>query len=369
MGVVEGVQMSDDQILDELGWSPYWKAQFEPLEVAGLVAGRVIRSDRGSSLVAASAGVFRAIASIRLLKATDGASGLPVVGDWVALTSPEGLETKRIDAVLQRRNIIARGDPGRTSGTQVLAANVEMVLVVHPIAEAPNLRRIERELSLAWNSGAIPVVVLTKSDLSEDPDASFGAVAAVAVGVDVVMVNALESVSVASLFGYIASGQSAVLIGPSGAGKSTLINALLGERRQATREVRVGDGRGRHTTVARELIRVPGHGVIIDTPGLRAISLTGAEDGIVMAFPDIEQFAQSCRFRDCRHDGEPGCAVQQALETGSLDSERLASYHKLQRENQLAALKTDVRARAEESRKRRIFSKAAKDFYKRTGRS
>ena len=159
-----------------------------------------------------------------------------------------------------------------------------------------------------------------------------------------------------------------MLIGPSGAGKSTLINGLLGEERQETREVRVSDGRGRHTTVTRELVQMPGGGVLIDTPGLRALGLTGSEQGISCAFPDIERVAVSCRFGDCTHEHEPGCAVRSAVESGALPAERLASYHKLMREAQVVAAKTDVRARAEEGRRQRIFGKAAKDYNKRWGR-
>ena len=159
-----------------------------------------------------------------------------------------------------------------------------------------------------------------------------------------------------------------MLIGPSGAGKSTLINALLGEERQATRTVRVQDGRGRHTTVARELIPVPRGGVLIDTPGLRAVGLTGSEEGIASAFPEIDEAAAACRYRDCTHRDEPGCAVAAAVAAGTLPAERLASYHKLRREAQVAAMKTDVRLRAEEERKWKIIHKSARDFHKRTGR-
>lgn len=275
----------------------------------------------------------------------------------------------QVAAVLPRRNAIVRGDAGRTSAAQALAANIDTVFVVHPIAGDPNLRRLERELSVAWSSGARPVVVLTKCDLSCDADVAVEAVATVAIGVDILPVNALDPASVAVLLAHVAVGRSAVLLGPSGAGKSSLINSLLGEDVLATGEVRPADGRGRHTTVARELIRLPGHGVIIDTPGLRAIGLTGDEDGIAQAFPDIEALAPLCRFRDCRHADEPDCAVREAIEAGTIEAERLASYHKLQREQQVAATKTDARARAEEHRKGRIMAKVVKNFYRTTGRS
>ena len=360
--------MPDIPALGALGYSPRWQALFEPYAAGGLTPARVIRSDRGSALIATQAGVVRAKPSARLLKAARGPGDLPAVGDWVAALAPDDLDVPLIEAVLERASAVTRGDPGRTSGLQVLAANVDTVIVVHPIAEPPNLRRIERELSLAWSSGAVPVVVLTKADLSADPAAACAAVESVAPGVDLHAVNALAGEGVEPLFRRISGHRTAVLIGPSGSGKSTLVNALLGEQRQATCEVRVSDGRGRHTTVARELIQVPGGGVLIDTPGLRALGLTGSEEGISSVFPDIERIAGSCRFRDCAHDDEPGCAVRSAAESGTLPAERLASYHKLQREAQVEAMKTDARLRAEGEKKWKIIRKAARAFYRQDSR-
>ncbi|MBM4131422.1 ribosome small subunit-dependent GTPase A [bacterium] len=352
----------------ELGWSSHWLERFAPNAAAGLVAGRVVRGDRTSSLVATERAIVRAGTAARLLKSGGGQAALPVVGDWVALSVPDGDGAALIEAVLARRNAITRGDADGTAAVQALAANVDTVFVVHPIAGEPNLRRLERELSVAWSSGATPVVVLTKSDLSADAEAAREAVTSVAIGVEVLTVNGLDGASVAGLLAHVAAGRTAILLGPSGAGKSTLINALLGEQRLATGGIRESDGRGRHTTVARELVCIPGHGVIIDTPGLRAIGLTGDEDGIALAFPDIEALAPSCRFRDCRHGEEPDCAVREAVETGELDPERLASWHKLQREQQVAATRTDARARAEQNRQGRIMGRVIKDYYKKTGR-
>jgi ribosome biogenesis GTPase len=364
----QAVSDSDGRALEELGCSPRWTALFEPYEAAGLTLARVIRSDRGSALVSTPTGVVRVTSSTDLLKAAGGAAHLPAVGDWVAVLAPDDLDVPIVEAVLERASAITRGDPGETSEAQVLAANIDTVFIVHPIAEQPNLRRIERELSVAWDSGAVPVVVLTKVDLSADVEAARSAVESVAQGVDVLTMNALTGEGVESLLAYISGHRTAVLIGPSGVGKSTIINALLGEQRQATCEVRVSDGRGRHTTVARELVQMPGGGLLIDTPGLRALGLTGSEDGISSTFPDIEEASEACHFRDCTHSGEPGCAVSAALEAGDLPPERLASYHKLMREAQVAAIKTDVRLRAEEERKRKTISKAAKEYFKRTGR-
>jgi ribosome biogenesis GTPase len=337
------------------------------LAARGLVPGRVVRTSRGSVLIATEAGVLRAKISASLTKSAEGAEQLPVVGDWVGARVPDGADAPLVEAVMPRTSAITRSDPGRTSEVQVLAANIDTVFIVHPIAEAPNVRRIERELSVAWDSGAVPVVVLTKRDLSSDADGARLAVEAVAPGTDVLVTNARAGEGIAPMLDYIADHRTAVLVGPSGAGKSTLLNALAGEELQATREVRVNDGRGRHTTVSRQLFRVPRGGLLIDTPGLRAFGLTGSEEGIASAFPDVEELANGCRFRDCTHHDEPGCAVTAAVESGALPGERLASFHKLMGEAQDATAKTEVRVRAQEVRSSKAH-KAAKDDYKSSDR-
>jgi ribosome biogenesis GTPase len=358
----------DTATLQPLGYSPRWQALFEPHAAAGLVPGRVIRSDRGSALIATAGGIVRAKPSVRLVKAAAGPADLPAVGDWVAARVAGDLEVGLMEAILPRASAMTRGAAGPRSEVQVLAANIDTVFVVHPIADPPNLRRIERELALAWESGAVPVVVLTKADLSADVEAARGAVEAVAPGVVVLATNARAVDGAEPLLAHVSGHRTAVLIGPSGAGKSTLINTLLGEQRQTTREVRVNDGRGRHTTVARELIGIPGGGILIDTPGLRELGLTGSEDGIATVFPEIDRLARSCRFRDCRHEEEPGCAVRSAVEAGVLPAERVASYRKLVREAEIVAARTDARLRAEERKKGKILGRAIKDFFKRSDR-
>ena len=360
--------MPDSAALRALGYSPRWETLFEPYAEHALTPARVIRGDRGSFLAATASGIVHAKPSARLLRSASDAQDLPAVGDWVALLTAAGSDTPTIEAVLERTSAIVRRDPGKTSDVQVLVANIDTVFVVHPIADPPNLRRIERELSVAWDSGAVPVVVLTKADLSADREAALTAVRSVALGADVLVMNALAGEGVEQILGYISGHRTAVLVGPSGVGKSTLVNSLLGEQRQATREVRVSDGHGMHTTVARELIVMPGGGVLVDTPGLRAFGLTGSEGGITSAFPEIQEASGSCRFADCTHNNEPGCAVQAAAESGTLPPGRLASYHKLMAEAQFAAAKTDARLRAGQRRKGKVFSKTLKRYNKEAGR-
>lgn len=348
----------------QLGWNERCEARFQPYASLGLTAARVVRGDRGGALVATPDGITRAAPSARLLKGARGAVDLPAVGDWVAVMEAEAIDVPLIEAVLPRIGAITRGDPGEDSDVQVLAANVDTVFVVHPIAEPPNLRRLERELSLAWDSGAVPVIALTKVDLSADPASAQAAVESIALGVDVLVMNALAGENVAAMHDYMSGHRTAVLLGPSGAGKSTIVNALLGHRRQETGAVRAGDQRGRHTTVARELIALPDGGLLIDTPGLRALGLTGSEEGISLTFADIELLAGACRFRDCMHQEEPGCAVRAAIDAGTLPSARLTSYQKLMRDAQVAAARTDARLRSEVDRKSKTLSKAVKNYYR-----
>lgn len=355
--------------LEAYGWSDRWAALFNALESddPARYPGRVVRADRGSVLAVTRHGTERAELSANLRKRLSSSLDLPATGDWLSLSRPDGHECALVDAVLPRASAFTRGDPGEASTAQVLAANVDVVFVVQPLDGDPNLRRIERELALAWESGATPVVVLTKSDLSPDPETARLAVERVALGVDVVLTSAVSDGGAETVRAYARTGATVALIGPSGAGKSTLVNALLGEQRQATREVRLGDGKGRHTTVTRELILLPGGGVLMDTPGMRAMAVHDLSSGLDSAFPDIAELALLCRFRDCTHTDEPGCGVTAAVAAETLSAERLASYHKLQREAVVAAMKTDARLRAEEVRKWKIIHKSVRGHDKRTG--
>ncbi len=368
--------MSD---LESLGYSDRWRSLFaarageflashpETVSPESVLPARVVRADRGSVLVSTGDLVLRAETSARLRSASQDPTDAPAVGDWVVLRTPPAHDAALIEAVLDRTSALTRGDSGATSSGQVLAANLDIVFVVHPATD-PNLRRIERELALAWASGAVPVVVLSKADLAEDPEVARAAVESVALGVDVHLTSGMTRGGIDQLFRYTAAGATVALIGPSGVGKSTLINAMLGEQRQATQEIRVADGKGRHTTVARELIPLASGGVLIDTPGLRALAMVGADEGIAAAFPEIEALASGCRFADCTHVAEPECAVRAAVEAGDLPAERLESYLKLMRESRNAAIRADARLMSQERRRWAIISKSARKYFRDRGR-
>jgi ribosome biogenesis GTPase len=325
-----------------------------------------VRSDRGFAFVMTpDAGIVIARSATSLLKsAADG--GLPVAGDWVIIGGDES--EPLVERVLSRATAIVRRDPGHATRQQVIAANVDVVLVTHPIAGEPNLARLERELALVWDSGARPVIVLTKADLSADVESALTDVSDIAPGVTVHATSVVSGLGMDELRALLAEGGTLALIGPSGSGKSTLVNALAGQDLQLTREVRVADGRGRHTTVSRELIPLPGGGLVIDTPGLRAVGMWESTDGIDQAFSDIAELAVGCRFRDCTHTGEPGCAVEAAVEAGELAGRRLESYRELQAEARFVTEQLDVRARQERKREDKILGRAIKRYHRDGGK-
>jgi ribosome biogenesis GTPase len=263
--------------------------------------------------------------------------------------------------MLPRRSAIVRSSASRSSHGQVLAANVDTVIVAVSLTAALNAGRVERLLTLAWDSGARPVVVLTKADLAGDLAAVRAEVQALAPGADVVAVSAATGEGMDVLAALLTG--TTVLLGPSGTGKSTLANALVGEDVLATGEVRVQDGKGRHTTVRRELIPIPGGGVLIDTPGLRGIGLYDAADGLERTFAEIERLARDCRFGDCAHEAEPGCAVRAAIEAGELTERRLSSYRKLQRENEWAASRSDFRLSAGRADRQKAITRHLRATY------
>jgi ribosome biogenesis GTPase len=274
----------------------------------------------------------------------------PCVGDWVAVRRwSDGRVT--VEAVLPRRTAFVRAavSPGTSHG-QVLASNVDVAVVVEGLHPEPDLARIERFLALCWESGATPLVVLTKADLVPDADQVRADVAAAAVGVDVLALSATTCVGIDALAAYVVPGRTLAFLGPSGAGKSTLTNALAGAELMATRGLRA-DGKGRHTTVHRELVPLPGGALVIDTPGLRRVGLTDVAESLELVFAEVEELAAQCRFVDCVHETEPGCAVLAAVESGALPERRLLSYRKLLKEARWMAMRHDARLRAEERSK------------------
>lgn len=330
--------------LEEFGWDGFFAGSFDSLEWDGAKPGRISRTDRGSFRVFTEAGELHAELSGRLrYRAQD----WPVTGDWVALRG----ELPTIVAVLPRKTVLARKTPGDLTERQVLAANVDVLFLVSGLDLDFNPRRIERWLILAQESGARPVVVLNKADLHPDAASAAEAVRWLAPTAPVVVVSALAEHGAAGLLRQIARRETAALVGSSGAGKSTIVNWLLGRETQPTAEVRPDDNRGRHTTTSRELIPMPDGWLLMDTPGLRELQLWGNADALDRTFDDVANVAIRCRFRDCRHEGEPGCAVREAVLEGELDDARLASYRKLQRELAYLARRQDEWAAAEEKRR------------------
>jgi ribosome biogenesis GTPase len=320
--------------LASLGWDERFAAEFAPHATSNIPA-RVTRVDRGAVDLIAAAGPLR-------IELTAEFSDLSV-GDWVALAD------ECLTAILTRRTAIVRASPTGESRAQTLVANVDRVLIAIPAIPRPRLGMVERLVALAWDSGAAPVVVITKVDVCPDPAHVHAEIAEAAPGCEVVLVSAVMGEGMDEVARYDEPGQSLCLIGRSGAGKSTLANALLGVEQMAVSEVR-RDGKGRHTTTHRELMPLPGGGVLIDTPGLRGVGMWIAEDGVGQTFPEIESLVARCRFSDCLHHSEPGCAVLAAVADGSLPQRRLDSWRKLGREAEWIAARSDRRLRAERAK-------------------
>lgn len=326
------------------GWDEAWADAFAPYAADGLLPGRVVRVDRGQCDIVTADGTVRADTEFVVPR-----DPMKVVctGDWVAV-DPDG-DPRYVRAYLPRRTAFVRSTSSKRSEGQILAANVDHAVVAVSLALELDLGRVERFLALAWESGAQPVVALTKADLVPDPVTLAHLVQDVetsAPGVPVLAVSALHGDGLDTLVALAGSGTS-VLLGQSGAGKSTLANALVGADVMDVRAARNVDGKGRHTTTTRNLLALPSGGVLIDTPGLRGVGLFDAETGVGQVFSEIEELAGGCRFHDCAHETEPGCAVRSAVENGELPERRLESYRKLMRENQWIVAKTDARVRAE----------------------
>ncbi len=344
--------------LQSLGWNDGLGASFEPQLEAGLVPGRISTQHRGVAVALTEVGEVRAELPGRLRHEATEARDLPTVGDWVALR-PLDDGRALIEAVLPRSSLISRKTPWLATKEQLLAANVDLVLLVQALPLDVNPRRLERYLATVWESGATPVIVLTKTDLAGDElPGLLAEVEDVALGVPVHPVCNVTGEGLDALRQHLLPGRTLVLLGSSGVGKSTIVNRLAGEELLETQEVREADQRGRHTTTRRELLLLPGGGLVIDTPGLRELQLWNVEEGLHQAFGDVDEIAARCKFRDCAHQTEPGCAIREALRSGELNPERWSSYVKLQREQEALELRQNILARRERIREVKIRTKA-----------
>jgi len=324
------------------GWDEHWADAFERLAAPDSRPARVTAQHRDRWTIQIEDGA----AAARIVGGSTGRAR-PVTGDWVVVRAgAEPLDPWEITAVLPRRTVVRRGGAGGSAAEQVLAANVDRLWIVEALDTAPNLRRLERYLSVAWESGAAPELILTKSDLAEDLAGAVSDVRAIAFGVPVWVVSVEDQPAIAALERTLAPGRTVALLGPSGAGKSTLINQLAHTQVATTGEVRAGDRKGRHTTTGRELFPIRGGALLLDTPGLRELRVLDVEEGLQQAFPEIDALAASCRYRDCSHTVEPGCAVLAAAAEGRLPAARLQSFQKLMAEAAYERRKADPVANA-----------------------
>ncbi len=346
--------------LEQLGWNDRLSSLYQPFAGDGFVPGRVSIQHRGAYDVLTELGEIRCEVVRRLVHEAVTTADLPVVGDWVVVVPGSDGGSGAITAVLPRSTKFSRKTAWQAAEEQVLASNIDVALLVASMNEDLSLRRLERYLILAWESGARPVIVLTKADLHPTPDTAVAEVETIAGGVPVHAISCVTRVGLDELTAVLEPGLTAVLLGSSGVGKSTLVNTLAGEELLATQEIR-DDGKGRHTTIRRELILLPSGALVIDTPGIRELQLWVADEGIEEAFEDVTELFAQCRFSDCAHDQEPGCAVRAALENGTLAPDRWDSYLKLQAELAHLDRKLDKRAASEARKQWKALGREARE--------
>ena len=357
-----------DLFLSSLGWTADVEAAFAAQREAGLTPGRVALEHNHVYRVLTAEGEWLAEAAGRIKYLAEGRHELPAVGDWVALRPPSSGGRAVIQAILPRRSKFSRKVAGRRTREQVIAANIDTVFIVSSIEAFANVRSIERYLVLVRRSGAAPVVILNKSDQADDPAAAVADVRRLAPDVPVHAVSARTGAGFEAVQAHLQPGRTVALLGPSGSGKSSIVNRLVGSELLATGEVRDWDSRGRHTSVHRQLVSLPGGGLVIDTPGMRELQLWDADRGVDQTFTDVAALAASCRFRDCRHDREPGCAVKAAVDAGTLDVDRFEGYSKIAREEEAFQKRQDERTLIEGKRVGRIGAKAYRALNKARGR-
>jgi len=350
--------------LKDLGWDDEWAKAFAPFAVDGLIPARVAIEFNYIYRLYAESGELQAQHAGRLRHEAEGRQHLSAVGDWVAARPTPGEAAATIEAVLPRRSRFSRKVAGELTEEQIVAANIDTVFLVMGLDGDYNPRRLERYLMLAYESGASPVVILNKSDVADHVSEDLDEIQGLAVGVPVHAISAKSGNGIEVIDDYLGPGRTGALLGSSGAGKSTLVNALLGEEKFKTRDVRAADSRGRHTTRHRQLILLPGgRGLLVDTPGMRELQLW-TQEGARETFEDVVELAAGCHFTDCRHRDEPRCAVKQAVEDGTLAPDRLEGFLKLQEELQSLDARKNVRAQIDEKRKIKSVSQSLKKLYK-----
>lgn len=352
---------SANETLDRLGWNDFFENAFAPYKTQGLIAGRVTLEFNQFYRVSTETGEILAEAAGKLKYEAASRAELPAVGDWVALRPIENEDKAVIVAVLPRRSKFARKTKGAKTEEQIVGANIDTVFLVTSLNQDFNARRIERSLTIAWNSGATPVLLLSKADLCPNLEAVLEQAHASAAGAALHIVCALTGDGLEEIVHYFEPGKTTALIGSSGVGKSTLINALLGFERQTVNAVREHDDRGQHTTRHRELIALPSGGLVLDTPGMRELQLWDDEDGIEATFEDLEALAANCHFSDCSHQNEPQCAVRASIEAGDLEPNRLENYRKMQRELAHLARRQDALAERTQRNQWKKLTRMARD--------
>ncbi|MBD2446650.1 ribosome small subunit-dependent GTPase A [Nostoc sp. FACHB-152] len=350
--------------LDFLGWSNFFTHSFAPYRQQGFSVARVAIEYRNTYIVYGEQGELTAEVTGKLRHQANQAQDFPAVGDWVIIQARESERRATIHGILPRKSKFSRKTVGSKTEEQIAAANIDTVFLVCGLDGDFNPRRIERYLILAWESGANPVIVLNKADLCNFLDECISEVEAVAIGVPILVLSAANNQGLDALKTYLQPGQTVALLGSSGVGKSTITNQLKGATVQAVQPVRQGDDRGKHTTTNRELILLPTGGLIIDTPGMREIQIWAGDESLQGTFADIETLVAECRFRNCQHNNEPGCAVQQALLEGELDYSRFLSYQKLQKELNYLVRKQDHRAQLAEKERWKKIHKAMRNHHK-----